>query len=80
MRDADNENFPLTFSKLGLAAALIFNRLRVEAQLLNVATQEKDEPAEGNGGRTNENNDRADREYIEQRLKDWAAFERKAKG
>ena len=33
MRNADNENEPLTFISIGLQAALILNRLRLQAQL-----------------------------------------------
>lgn len=46
MRDADNDNLELPFKKIGLAADLILNKLRLATQLSNV-TEEQNEQREG---------------------------------
>ena len=72
----DNETEPLTFSKIGLQAALILNRLRVTTQLLELAKQgeEKDEreskPCNGDENKCTDN-----RENIERRLRELSEWE-----
>jgi hypothetical protein len=77
----DNENEPLIFTKIGLAAALVMNRLRCELQILDADKKQNPErPGDTNAGRTEEEKEKEQREYVDHRLRELAAFERKAAG
>ena len=81
MTKAANDNEPLTFSKLGLQAALIINRLRNQRSLLEFADEKHEQSdRDTTGGRTEKENAERHREAVDQRLRDFAAFERRAGG
>jgi hypothetical protein len=76
-----NDNFELPFTQIGLAAALVLNRLRNNLQISSFQKQEIDkrssETDTGNAG----DKERADhKEYVDRRLRDLAAFEKRANG
>lgn len=78
--DNDNEN---PWSSIGLQAAMIVNRLRCQAQLLELQTDKKqnEQPSsEPNPGRAGEKESSPNREYVDQRLREIAAFERRVSG
>jgi len=52
MRQADNDNDELSFTRLGLAAALVINRLRTQKQI--------DDASESEPGRNADQCDRAE--------------------
>ena len=70
-----NDNEPMTFSKLGLAAALIVNRLRNDSLMRGVG-----ETADRAGDTGKKDADDEKQRYIDQRLRELAAFERRADG
>lgn len=76
----DNERDP--WSSIGLAAAMILNRLRTQRHLLELEDEKPSESRTDNGEAENNEKQKRDTEraYIEQRLRDIAAFERRAKG
>lgn len=77
----DNDNEPLSFSKLGLAAALVLNRIRNAHTLLEFTKQEhEDRDRQTGSGRTQEDRAKDHREAVDQRLRDLAAFERRVSG
>jgi hypothetical protein len=78
-KKALNDNDAFTFSRIGLAADLILNKLRLQACLSEVTEQKEWDSRDGDRSNPEKDKDAEKREYIEQRLKDWAAFERKAK-
>jgi len=65
----DNDNEPLTFQSLGLAAALVINRIRI-AQTLRELTSEQKEARGENHQCDNQAEERPEqnREYVEGRL------------
>ena len=69
MRNADNENEPFPFQSLA----------KITARLL---TASKNENREDDGAAQGSDQERASeqREYVAQRLRDLAAFERRARG
>lgn len=71
MRDADNENEPFTFQTLAA----------VTARLLNL-DEKQNEKSETDRARGDDEERRANqqREYVEQRLREVARFERRARG
>lgn len=78
-RHFDNDNEPDPFSAIGLQAALIVNKLRLQAQLAKIDKEDQKDAqrnTERNG--SDEKDGGADREYIDQGLKKIAAFERRA--
>jgi hypothetical protein len=68
-----NENEKLHFTQIGLAAALVLNRLRNKLQICD-----EDEKPEGRSGATDKDREVEKARYVEQRLKDFAAFEKRA--
>ena len=77
----DNDNEPLTFQSLGLAAALVINRIRIAQQLLELASEQK-EGGEENPESENQAKDRPGHysEDVERGLHELAASNRKQKG
>jgi len=82
MKQHDNDNEPNPWSAIGLQAALILNKLRVHAQLT-----EKQNPPENDKRATGDKNSKTaekqpdeERAYIEHRLRELAAWERKISG
>ena len=77
MKDADRDE-TLTFTQLGLQTALIINRIRNAQTLLELAKEEqKQSDRDTARGRTEKENSERHREYVDRRLKDLAAFERR---
>jgi hypothetical protein len=81
MRHADNDNTN-PWSSIGLQAALIVNKLRVQAQLTEKQnpSQGEQRPANDEKGNAAEKRPAAHSEYVDQRLREIAAFERRASG
>lgn len=81
MRKFDNDNEPDPFSAIGLQAALIVNKLRLQAQLANFA-EEHHEGATGQGDASSEKeNTSADhREAVAHGVSKIIAFEKRASG
>jgi hypothetical protein len=81
-RDTDysNDNEPDPWSSIGLQAAMILNKLRVQAQLESHQKQHDEEDENRTPDAKAEENRARDSEYIEQRLKELARFERRAIG
>lgn len=75
MKDASNDNEPLTFTKIGLAAALVLNRLRKQAQVQN-----ETETSEPSSETADQERDAGERQYVDRRLQDFTAFEDRASG
>jgi hypothetical protein len=79
----DNEE-PNTFMSLGLATALLINRIRNAQTLLELvkANEEKEErrPEERDNAGAQQNNSPEHTEAVNRRLRDLAAFERRANG
>lgn len=74
-----------TWASIGLQADLIVNRLRNEAlirALLDGTNEQQNVERGGNSdrARTEKQKDADEREYVEKRLRDLAAFERRASG
>jgi hypothetical protein len=63
-----------------LAAALILNRLRLETQLKPTEEQQKDRNGQTDGSDAEKQREEEQRQYIEHRLAQLRAFERKAGG
>jgi len=82
MKQHDNDNEPNPWSAIGLQAALIVNRLRCQAQLTEKQNPpENDERATGDkNSKTAEKQPDDERAYIEHRLRELAAWERKISG
>ncbi len=77
----NNDNEPNPWSSIGLQAMLIVNKLRVQAQLREEPKLEDvGDNSDRGGGRADEERERAHREYVESRLRETAAFERRARG
>ena len=78
-----NDNEPNSWSSIGWQAAMIVNRLRCQAHLLELQTdKQKDENAPDNrerGDRREKNSDSHEK-YVDQRLRELAAFERRISG
>ena len=75
MTKADNDNFPLTFTRIGLAAQRVTDRLRNPHE-----NTDEDRKRETNSGRAGKQHTGSDSEYVEKRLSELAAFERRASG
>jgi hypothetical protein len=76
-----NDNEPNSWRSIGWQAALIVNRLHCQAQLMNLneekSEQPSDEPETSRGDKKETNEHTA---YVDQRLRELAAFERRARG
>jgi len=76
----DNDDFD-PWTSLGLATAMVLNRLRCQAQLLELQT---DEPKPGiendkpKSDRSQKADSEAHRRFVERRLQELAMFERRA--
>jgi hypothetical protein len=76
----DNDNFD-PWSSLGLATAMILNRLRNQRVLLELADDKHEKSQRDTGGGSAEKEkEEANREYVDQRLRELAAFEDRARG
>lgn len=84
MEHHDNDNEPDSFIQLGLATALLLNRIRNSVTLLELSkrNEEKDveRAADRDSGRRNENSADEHARAVDQRLRDFSAFERRASG
>ena len=79
-RDANDDEL-LSFQSLGLAAAIVINRIRIQRTLLEFAEDEKEQRDRDTGrDRTDEQRTEDQRRYVDQRLREMAAFERKVSG
>lgn len=76
----DNDDFD-PWSPIGLAAAMILNRLRNKRALLELAEEQKEQSDRdtARSGAEKENAERH-REYVDTRLRELAAFERRSDG
>lgn len=73
-----NDNDELPFTSIGLAAALILNKLRLATQLTE---QEVGKGDAETASRDRSSDGKAERgEYVEKRLVDLREFERRARG
>lgn len=83
MMEAANDDEPLTFTRIGLAAALVLNRLRNETRIRSLQADEKqDEDRDRNTDRGSADHEHGSDHgaYVEKRLKETVAFERRAAG
>jgi hypothetical protein len=78
------DNEPLTFIQLGLAAALMVNRMRNDLALRELVNSDEKPNEESKGDRntpeTDEQREADKRRYVEQRLRETLAFEDRARG
>ena len=74
MKDADNENFPLSFVTLSAATKNVTRYLRLDEK------QDKESGTNPDTSSGNEERAREKQRYIDQRLRDLAAFERRSRG
>jgi hypothetical protein len=78
------DNEPLTFSKLGLATALIVNRLRNAQALRELVdmNEKQNERPEGNSdaGKRDEQKRLTNLHYVEERLREIMRWERRISG
>lgn len=65
------------FTPIGFYSALILNRLRNQAQLTSDKEEQVDSEREAARERTDKDNTDRHIEYVEQRLRELAAFERR---
>jgi hypothetical protein len=83
-RDTHDNDDLNPWTSIGLQTNLILNRLRCDAQIreLMKIDEQKQEQSEGKRQSGAQDNQRADEhaKYVEQRLRDYAAFERRASG
>ena len=84
MKKPANDNEPNPWSTIGWQAALIVNRLRCQAQILELmnSDEKKDKGSSSEPDPSNANKQRPedDRRYIEQRLREIRAWEKRQKG
>lgn len=73
-RDAHNDNEELSFTRIGLVAARVIDRLEPHEK------QDEESAEDRRGSKQNEQTAERHSEYVEQRLRDLSAFERKARG
>lgn len=80
----DNDNEPLSFQSLGLAAAIVVNRIRNAQALRELDSEEKREDVERKGeypaGGPEQPGSEEHRAYVERRIRDIATFERRVSG
>jgi hypothetical protein len=76
MRNADNENEPLTFEPIGLAAERIANLLH---SYFSERTEKQKEQTDGDTGRSRTEKEKTDEHarYVDQRLRELRSFERR---
>lgn len=74
MTEALNENEPLTFTRIGVAASRVIDRLDSDKQ--------KNEDCGGNREpkRQSEKEEEQNRNYVDHRLREWRAWERRING
>lgn len=70
-----NDDEPLSFSSIAALTANVIQYLRLEKQ-----KEDKQEQDESDTHRNEEQSDKAQSDYVAIRLRDIAAFERKARG
>ena len=80
MKDAANDNEHETFSSIGLAAAMILNRLRTQRHLLELQDEKKIEPDGNREDPRDEQREIDQREAVNEGLRRIRAFERRAAG
>jgi hypothetical protein len=84
MKKEANDNDLLTFNQIGLAAALVINRIRNEQtlrELMQVDEKKKEDAGrDSDFGKTDEQRTEDERRYIEQRLREIRAWEKRQKG
>jgi hypothetical protein len=76
----DNEN---SWSTIGWQAALIVNRLRCQAQILELTSEEKKEEPRDENPKPGDKDERGDTEqekYIVARIREITAWEKRQKG
>lgn len=74
----DNDNFD-PWTSLGLATAMVLNRLHCQAQLLELETDSPDKGVESDNPKSDspdETKKEVHRRFVETRLRELAAFER----
>jgi hypothetical protein len=79
---ANNDDFD-PWTSIGLQTAMLLNRLRIQAQLLELQTDEKQNEQSGsdpNAGNADEQRAEDQRRYVDQPLQKIPAFELKRKG
>lgn len=72
----------LAFNSIGFHAALILNRLRSQAQLTSPSHEEHEEDSKRETAhkRTDKDDPKNQREYVERRLRELAKWERRISG
>ena len=81
MEGTHDDDEPTRWTSIGWQAALITNRLRNQAQLLNINKEQNEGPdSEGQSSNEDESKRARELEYVERRLADLRAFERRANG
>jgi hypothetical protein len=67
----------VAFNSIGFHAALILNRLRNEVALTSPEKRDVEKQPEERGNETQEDRDKAQRDFIAKRIAEIAAFERR---
>ena len=84
MKNACNDNERDPWTSLGLATAMILNKLRCDAQLRELVKfdEQEQKQSDGNAGSGSAEKQQAEEhaKYVETRLRELAAFERRASG
>lgn len=81
MMKANNDNEPNPWSSIGLQAAMIVNKLRCQSQLMDSdKKQDEERGAQSDAGHDDKADTANNREYVETRLREIAAWERKVHG
>ena len=74
MKSATNDNFPLTFTRIGLAAQRVTDRLRNPHEQADGSRE-----GEADASDRDEQKSEQHKEYVEYRLRELRAFERRIK-
>jgi uncharacterized protein YcbK (DUF882 family) len=79
MKEDEHDNEPTRWTSIGWQALLIANKLRCAAQLRELASEDQKEERKENpeAGDKEERRPEQDRKYVEARLRQIAAWERK---
>jgi hypothetical protein len=80
MKKADNDNEPNPWSSIGLHAALIVNKLRLQAQLTERMITQDNQTDEEQRRDNHRKEEEARLALVKRRLADLAEFEWRAKG
>jgi hypothetical protein len=78
--EGEHDDEPTRWTSIGWQALLITNRLRCQAQLTSFNKQEERTEGQRESGNKDESKHASELEYVERRLSELRAFERRANG